>query len=211
MSQFQPEEQQMQICLLKSSLKDIEDNLVSQNSVLPDLDAENKLKSNIAMSLLRSVRTLNAEVDRLNMENVKKTAIRIQLKNQCDDLNKNLEHIRSIRAQLVNSIKQEENDLELLIKKYEDSLKQRADRFRQTRSYYNEEEMKVIVNEELKKISELENLREMQLNAVEYLKKKLDDVKPNVPNNILSILGKSQIDVKINELTKKFEALMKEC
>ncbi|XP_052755308.1 uncharacterized protein LOC113509884 isoform X2 [Galleria mellonella] len=133
---FSPEEQQIEICLLKSNLEKIEDDIVVQNSALPELDAENEQKYRDTMTALRIARSLNSESERLNQKNVKLTARRMQLKRQCDDITTALETARGKRSDLVDLLKREEQEMELQICNYEDSLRAMANRFRTTSNYY---------------------------------------------------------------------------
>ncbi|CAK1585420.1 unnamed protein product [Parnassius mnemosyne] len=110
---FSPEEQQIEICLLKTNLDEIENDLVVQRSVLPELDAENEEKYRETMTALHVARALNTELEHLKLESMRLTAKRIQLKNQCEDITKSLEKARENRIELENLLKEEERDIEL--------------------------------------------------------------------------------------------------
>ncbi|XP_063826502.1 protein Daple-like [Ostrinia nubilalis] len=185
---FSPEEQQIEICLLKSNLEKIGDDLLVQNSAMPALDAENEQKYRETMSALRVARSLNAERERLNLENVKLTAKRMQLKRQCDDITKTLERARANRDDLAGSLKREEQEMELLIRKYEDSLREKAERFRKTSSFYNEDEMKAELEKANNSIKDLEDEMMNHQNIVDELKRTLDELQAEVPENLLAIL-----------------------
>ncbi|XP_026749112.2 structural maintenance of chromosomes protein 2-like isoform X1 [Galleria mellonella] len=204
---FSPEEQQIEICLLKSNLEKIEDDIVVQNSALPELDAENEQKYRDTMTALRIARSLNSESERLNQKNVKLTARRMQLKRQCDDITTALETARGKRSDLVDLLKREEQEMELQICNYEDSLRAMANRFRTTSNYYNEIETKNKMNEVEDEITELENeIKNRQLVA-EELRNQLESLRSDVPENILEIIGKTELEEKLNNVMKKLETL----
>ncbi|XP_059057533.1 cingulin-like [Achroia grisella] len=204
---FSPEEQQIEICLLKSNLEKIEDDIVVQNSALPNLDAENEQKYRDTMTALRIARSLNAERERLNQENVKLTARRMQLKRQCEAITKELEVARGKRSGLVDLLKREEQEMELQICNYEDSLRAKAHRFRTSCNYYNELE----IENEMKKvnatIAELQNEMKNRQCVVEELKNQLDALHPDVPENLLEIIGKTELEEELNNVIKKLEVL----
>ncbi|KAL0880199.1 hypothetical protein ABMA27_002662 [Loxostege sticticalis] len=205
---FSQEEQQIEICLLKTNLEKIGDDLCAQNSAMPALDAENEQKYRETMAALRVARSLNAERERLNLENVKLTAKRMQLKRQCEDITKTLERARGNRDDLAGSLKREEQEMELLIRKYEDSLREKADRFRNTSSFYNEDEMRVELKKANNAIEELEEEMTNRENTVAELKRRLDELQAEVPENLLAILGKAELDEEINAATAKYDALL---
>ncbi|XP_028176236.1 coiled-coil domain-containing protein 18-like [Ostrinia furnacalis] len=205
---FSPEEQQIEICLLKSNLEKIGDDLLVQNSAMPALDAENEQKYRETMSALRVARSLNAERERLNLENVKLTAKRMQLKRQCDDITKTLERARANRDDLAGSLKREEQEMELLIRKYEDSLREKAERFRKTSSFYNEDEMKAELEKANNSIKDLEDEMTNHQNIVDELKRTLDELQAEVPENLLAILGKSEMDEEVKTITAKYDAVL---
>lgn len=89
---YSPEKNQIAICLLKSNLEEIENELVAhvslyvccwqmfyllhinkliylQRSTWPELDAENEQKFRDSMKALRATRTLSVEIERLKQEN----------------------------------------------------------------------------------------------------------------------------------------------
>ncbi|XP_013190513.1 uncharacterized protein LOC106134914 [Amyelois transitella] len=204
---FSPEEQQIEICLLKSNLERIGDDLVVQNSALPALDAENEQKYRETMTALRIARSLNAEKERLNQENVRLTAKRMQLKRQCDGITSSLEKARQCRGELADSLKREEQDAEALIRKYEDTLRDKANRFRRTRSYYNEEETRNEIDKVNNVVIELENEKKNLQAAVEELKRQLEALEPAVPENLLEILEKPKLEETVNLLSQKYKEL----
>ncbi|XP_030025485.2 uncharacterized protein LOC115444015 [Manduca sexta] len=185
---FSPQEQQIEICLLKSNLEDIENNLVLQRSALPALDAENEQKYRETMTALRITRSLNTEIERLKMENVRLTAKRMQLKRQSEDVSKSLENARENRSELTNLLTEEEREIESQIRQYEDSLQEKADRFRKTRGFYNEEEVTKETEKIFAKITELEEELTRRKDVVDELKLELNAVQPEVPENLLDIL-----------------------
>ncbi|XP_072932988.1 uncharacterized protein [Epargyreus clarus] len=109
---FSPEDQQIEICLLKSNLEEIENGLIVQHSALPALEVENELKYRETMTALRVVRSLNSQIEQLKQESVRLTAKRMQLKRQCEDISRELERARTNRNDLENLLKQEEHDTE---------------------------------------------------------------------------------------------------
>ncbi|XP_053604988.1 myosin-9-like [Plodia interpunctella] len=204
---FTPEEQQIEICLLKSNLERIGDDLVVQNSALPALDAENEQKYRETMTALRIARSLNAEKERLNQENVRLTAKRTQLKRQCHDATFSLEKARQYRGELVDHLKGVEQEAELLIRKYEDSLREKADRFRRTRNYYNEEETQKEINTVNNVVLELENEKKNLESAVEELIRQLKTLQPSVPAKLLDILGKTDLEETVKIISEKHKDL----
>ncbi|KAJ8723308.1 hypothetical protein PYW08_003220 [Mythimna loreyi] len=205
---FRPEEQQVEICLLKSNLEEIENELVVQRSALPALDAENEQKYRETMTALRVTRSLNTEIERLKLENVRLTAKRMQLKRQSDEINKSVERARDAQRELVKSLKQEAHDTDLLIRKYEDSLEEIADRFRKTRGYYNEDEITKETENVNTTSKQLEEELEKRQNMVDELKSQLEMIQPAVPEDVLTIMGKIELDAKVKELTENLEALI---
>ncbi|XP_021181741.3 lamin-like protein [Helicoverpa armigera] len=204
---FRPEEQQVEICLLKSNLEEIENDLVVQRSALPALDAENEQKYRDTMTALRVTRSLNTEIERLKLENVRLTAKRMQLKRQSDDISNSVERARETQSELAKSVEQEAQETELLIRQYEDTLQEIADRFRKTRGYYHEEEVNKETENVNAKVSELEDELQKRQAMVDELKSQLNQLKPSLPEDLLEIIGKVELDAKVKELTEKLEAL----
>uniref|UniRef100_A0A2A4K476 Uncharacterized protein n=1 Tax=Heliothis virescens TaxID=7102 RepID=A0A2A4K476_HELVI len=204
---FRPEEQQVEICLLKSNLEEIENELVVQRSALPALDAENEQKYRDTMTALRVTRSLNTEIERLKLENVRLTAKRMQLKRQSDDITNCVERARDTQSELAKSVEQEAQETELLIRQYEDTLQEIADRFRNTRGYYNEDEVNKETENVNVKIAELEDELQKRQGMVDELKSQLDQLQPSLPENLLAIMGKEALDAKVKELTEKLETL----
>ncbi|KAI8421772.1 hypothetical protein MSG28_009735 [Choristoneura fumiferana] len=202
-----PDEQQVQICLLKSNLEEIENSLIVQRSALPELDAENEQQYRETMVALRVSRAQNDEIERLKQENVRLTAKRTQLKRQCEALVAALQTARMKRNELENCIKDEEQNDETNIRNYEDSLGGKAERFRQTESFYNEEEMTRQYEEVSKMNSEKEGDLERRQSVVSDLKIKLEALKPDVPEDLLAIMGKLILDEKLNSLQEQCEDL----
>ncbi|XP_026734097.1 uncharacterized protein LOC113498316 [Trichoplusia ni] len=207
---FKPEEQQVEICLLKSNLEQIENDLVVQRSALPALDAENEQKYRETMTALRVTRSLNTEIERLKLENVRLTAKRMQLTRQSDDITKSVERARENHAELTESMKQETRDTELLIRQYEDSLQEIADRFRKTHNYYNEEE----VNAETEKVNttilDLEEEIQKRQCMVDEFKQQLNQLQPDLPEDLLVIMGKLELDKNVKDLTEKYDLLVEQ-
>ncbi|XP_047531386.1 trichohyalin-like [Vanessa atalanta] len=185
---FSPADQQVEICLLKSNLEEIENDLVAQRSAMPALDAENEKKYRETMTALRVARSLNTEIERLKQESVRLTAKRMQLKRQSEEVSEALERARLNRSELEDLLKQEERDTELGIRRYEDTLRELADRFRKSRSLYNEEEMNTKQEVAKETNSKLLNEETALRREVSELKKELSDVQADVPEDILSIM-----------------------
>ncbi|XP_011562467.2 uncharacterized protein LOC105392535 [Plutella xylostella] len=196
-----PEDQQIEICLLKSNLEEIENDLVVQRTALPTLDVESEQQYRETMNALRIARTINSEVERLKQENVRLIAKRMQLKRQCEEAALAVENSRENRDNLLQMLTLEDKEEEELIRKYEDSLRDKAERFRKARVFYNEEEM----NKEIEGIeaTNADLLKEVgaRERAVDQMYLQLDAVTPDVPNNILDIVGKSELEMKLKELT----------
>ncbi|KAF9808150.1 hypothetical protein SFRURICE_008653 [Spodoptera frugiperda] len=205
---FRPEDQQVEICLLKSNLEEIENELVIQRSALPALDAENEQKYRETMAALRVTRSLNTEIERLKLENVRLTAKRMQLKRQSDDITKSLARAREDQNELANSVKQEAEATELIIRQYEDLLEEISNRFRNTRGYYNEEEINKETENINTTITQLTDELEKRQSMADELKSQLNMIVPAVPEDILTIFGKQELEDKMKELSEKLEALI---
>ncbi|XP_035450603.2 lamin-like protein [Spodoptera frugiperda] len=205
---FRPEDQQVEICLLKSNLEEIENELVIQRSALPALDAENEQKYRETMAALRVTRSLNTEIERLKLENVRLTAKRMQLKRQSDDITKSLARAREDQNELANSVKQETEATELIIRQYEDLLEEISNRFRNTRGYYNEEEINKETENINTTITQLTDELEKRQSMADELKSQLNMIVPAVPEDILTIFGKQELEDKMKELSEKLEALI---
>ncbi|XP_045449617.1 tropomyosin-like [Melitaea cinxia] len=204
---FSPEKQQVEICLLKSNLEEIENDLVAQRSAIPALDAENEQKYRETITALREARALNTKIEDLKQENVRLTAKRMQLKRQSEEVSEKLERARRDRSVLEELLKQEERDTEVEIRKYEDTLRELANMFRSSRAFYNEDE----VTNELETIKEM-NLsfvneeKKLQFNVSE-LKRELTSLQSDVPEDILAIIGQTGLEKKIKSLTEQCETL----
>uniref|UniRef100_A0A2H1VCA9 SFRICE_018184 n=1 Tax=Spodoptera frugiperda TaxID=7108 RepID=A0A2H1VCA9_SPOFR len=205
---FRPEDQQVEICLLKSNLEEIENELVIQRSALPALDAENEQKYRETMAALRVTRSLNTEIERLKLENVRLTAKRMQLKRQSDDITKSLARAREDQNELANFVKQEAQETELIIRQYEDLLEEISNRFRNTRGYYNEEEINKETENINTTITQLTDELEKRQSMADELKSQLNMIVPAVPEDILTIFGKQELEDKMKELSEKLEALI---
>ncbi|KAF9423549.1 hypothetical protein HW555_001104 [Spodoptera exigua] len=205
---LRPEEQQVEICLLKSNLEEIENELVIQRSALPALDAENEQKYRETMTALRVTRSMNTEIERLKLENVQLTAKRMQLKRQSDEITKSVEKARETQSELAKSLKQEEQATELVIRQYEDLLEEIANRFRNTRGYYNEEEINKQTEKNNTTIKQLTEELEKRQEMVDELETQLNMIQPAVPEDILAVFGKQDLDNKVKELSEKLEALI---
>ncbi|XP_026489786.1 coiled-coil domain-containing protein 158-like [Vanessa tameamea] len=207
---FSPADQQVEICLLKSNLEEIENDLVAQRSAIPALDAENEQKYRETMTALRVARSLNTEIERLKQESVRLTAKRMQLKRQSEEVSGALERARLNRSELEDSLKQEERDTELGIRRYEDTLRELADRFRKSRSLYNEEEMNTKQEVAKETNSKLLNEETALRREVSELKKELSDVQADVPEDILSIIGQIELEKKLKSLSAQCDSLRSE-
>ncbi|XP_063622282.1 uncharacterized protein LOC134794402 [Cydia splendana] len=202
-----PEDQQVQICLLKSNLEEIESSLVVQRAALPELDEENEKQYRETMVALKVSRAQNEQIERLKQENVRLTAKRTQLKHQCEGLAEALQAARESRARLIDLISDEERTDESNIRAYEDSLGNKAERFRQTRSFYDEEQMTREYEEVNKTNSELESEATRRQQIAGELKKKLETMKPEVPDNLPVAMGKMELGEKLKLLMKRSEDL----
>ncbi|CAH0586947.1 unnamed protein product [Chrysodeixis includens] len=207
---FKPEEQQVEICLLKSNLEQIENELVVQRSALPALDAENEQKYRETMTALRVTRSLNTEIERLKLENVRLTAKRMQLTRQSDDITKSVERARENHAELTELMKQETRDTELLIRQYEDSLQEIADRFRTTHKYYNEDEVNAETDKVNTAILELEEEIQKRQCMVNEFTQELNQLQPDIPEDLLVIMGKMDLEKNIKDLTDKYDLLVEQ-
>ncbi|XP_047990716.1 uncharacterized protein LOC125229818 [Leguminivora glycinivorella] len=202
-----PEDQQVQICLLKSNLEEIESSLVVQRSALPELDEENERQYRETMTALKVSRAQNEQIERLKQENVRLTAKRTQLKHQCEGLAEALQAARDTRARVTGLIKDEERAEESYIRTYEDSLQNKAERFRQTRSFYDETQMTRDFEEVNKTISEFESEVARRQQIVGELKNKLGTMTPGIPEDLPVIMGKMELAEKLKLLMKNTEDL----
>ncbi|XP_063534663.1 uncharacterized protein LOC134744684 [Cydia strobilella] len=202
-----PEDQQVQICLLKSNLEEIENSLVVQRSSQPELDEENEKKYRETMVALKVSRAQNEQIEWLKQENARLTAKRTQLKHQCEGLAVALEATRESRARLIDLISDEERADESKIRAYEDSLGNKAERFRQTQSFYDEEQMTRKFEEVNKTNFELESEVTRRQQIVGELKKKLETMKPEVPENLPVAMGKMELAEELKLVMKRTEDL----
>ncbi|XP_045499301.1 uncharacterized protein LOC123696950 [Colias croceus] len=204
---FSPEEQQMQICLLKSNLEEVENDIVVTKSAMPSLDAENEQKYHKTLNALRISRSLNTEIERLKLENVQLTAKRMQLKKQCEAMSASVDKSRDHRVMLETEVRREQACVESEIRKYEDTLSEIAQRFRQTRAFANEEE----INNEIEMIKnitiELEAEEACRQDDVRKLQFEIEELSTGVPEDILNVIGKQEAEEKIKALTDEIEAL----
>ncbi|XP_026319246.1 intracellular protein transport protein USO1-like [Hyposmocoma kahamanoa] len=185
---FSTEKSQIEICLLKSTLDEIENELVLQHSSLPDLDAENDQKFRDTLNAVRISRVLSLDIENLNQENGRLAAKRTHLKMQSEALSKALESALEERSEMEVSLEQEHKDMELHIRKYEDSLREKTERFRNARIYYNEEEMLSQIEKLNNTISELENDFKHQKSAVEEKRRQFEELKSDIPENLFEIV-----------------------
>ncbi|XP_049872887.1 uncharacterized protein LOC126371614 [Pectinophora gossypiella] len=206
---FTAEKNQVEICLLKSNLEEIENELVVQRSAWPKFDAENEQKFRESLSAVRVSRALCVEIENLNQENVRLVAKRMYLKMQSEDLAKSLEKAREEYNDMSVAYNQENRETELLIREYEGLLREKTTRFRQTRACFNEKEMtretETIDDANLELETEIANRR----SVVEEMKRQLDELAPNVPEDLLIIVGKKQLDDEVKFLSEKNDALQK--
>ncbi|CAB3254785.1 unnamed protein product [Arctia plantaginis] len=207
---FKPEEQQVQICLLKSHLEEIENDLVLQHSALPALDAENERKYRETMTALKVARSLNIEIERLKLENVRLTAKRMQLKRQSDDLSKSIEKARATQSELTELLKKEEQETKLQVPVETNSVAIHAglSPVNSHRCAQDKEE----VNKETEKINivtlKLENLLQKRQIIIDELKQQLNMLQPDIPEDILELFLKKDLDTQVKELTEKYEGLL---
>ncbi|CAH2084780.1 unnamed protein product [Euphydryas editha] len=204
---FSPEKQQVEICLLKSNLEEIENDLVAQRSAIPALDAENEQKYRETITALREARSLNTEIEGLKQENVRLTAKRMQLKRQSEEVSDALERARRNRSELEDLLKQEERDTELEIRRYEDTLRELASLFRSSRAFYNEDEIK----SELEMVEEMNSSfvneeRKLQCNISE-LKRELTSLRTDIPEDILATIGRKELEQKFKSVSDQCETL----
>ncbi|KAJ2951097.1 hypothetical protein O0L34_g5480 [Tuta absoluta] len=206
---FSPEKSQVEICLLKSNLEEIENELLVQRSAWPKFDAENEQKFRESLNAVKASRALSVEIEKVTQENVRLVAKRMHLKMQSEEMAKSLEKAREDCSDIENSSHREKQEMELLVRQYEDLLREKTARFRETRAFFNESEM----NREIEKVQELKSDLEQQLearqNAVEAMKRQLENLTPVVPENLLDIIGKHELDAKVMSLSKKCDVLQK--
>ncbi|CAH1636470.1 unnamed protein product [Spodoptera littoralis] len=132
----------------------------------------------------------------------------MQLKRQSDDITKSLERAREDQSELAKSVKQEAQKTELIIRQYEDLLEEISNRFRNTRGYYIEEEINKETENVNSTIIQLTDELEKRQCMVNELKSQLSMIQPVVPEDILTIFGKQELDNKVKELSEKLEALI---
>ncbi|VVD03283.1 unnamed protein product [Leptidea sinapis] len=133
----------------------LEKHLIQESSI-PTLGAEYEHKLKETLSALRNPRSLNNEIERLTQENMQLSAQRMQLKQQCEDMNGRLARARAAQSELVTSLQQDEQDIDIEVRKYEDTLRGVADQFRQHRAYINKDEVKSNIEMMKNSMSELE-------------------------------------------------------
>ncbi|XP_068617447.1 hyaluronan mediated motility receptor-like [Battus philenor] len=200
---FSPENQQIKICLLKSSLEEIGNELIVQRSALPLLDVANEEKYKETIAALHVARALNVDKESLKLKSTILTAKRLQLKKQCEEITNCIKRSQDDHNELNKILYEEDQEIELQIRKYEESLKEKADRFRKSRDYYNEETMKnelEMINQNLLKLETEE--RKLQ-SVIKQLKQELASLMPDLPDDILAIVGKDELQQKLGILTDK--------
>ncbi|KAI5646004.1 hypothetical protein NE865_01897 [Phthorimaea operculella] len=206
---FSPEKSQVEICLLKSNLEEIENELLVQRSAWPKFDAENEQKFRESLNAVKASRALSVEIEKLTQENVRLVAKRMHLKMQSEEMAKSLEKVREDCSDIENSSNSEKQEIELLVRQYEDLLREKTARFRETRAFFNESEM----NREIEKVNEIKSDLEQQVadrrNTVEAMKRQLENLTTDVPENLLDIIGKNELEDKVKSLSKKCDALQK--
>ncbi|XP_041979922.1 golgin subfamily A member 6-like protein 10 [Aricia agestis] len=207
---FSPEQQQIEICLLKSNLEEIENDLVVQRSAIPALDAENEQKYRETMSMLRVARSLNSEIERLKLENVRLTAKRMQLQRRCEQIDGAVERAQRTRRELDAQCKQEDRDIEIEIRKYEDALRDIADRFRNSRALYCEEDMKSELRIIEGVITDLKTEEQRRTDEVRELSNTLKNLRSDIPEDILIIVGKPELDNKLKRLSTECDTLQRQ-
>ncbi|XP_013173136.1 PREDICTED: cingulin-like [Papilio xuthus] len=203
MSTSSQQNNQMKICVLKSNLEEIGNELIIQNSTIPALDDENECKYRETMGVVQVLRAITTEIEIQNEESSKLTAKRRQLQLNCEEMTKSINKELEIRNKNENQLQQVENEIEEKIRSYEALLREKADRFRKMHNVYDEIEMKKqleTVNEDLIKITTEEG---KQQNVVKDLEKELAAIVPDLPDNILSILRKTELENKLKTLTDK--------
>ncbi|CAH2047225.1 unnamed protein product, partial [Iphiclides podalirius] len=112
----------------------------------------------------------------------------MQLTKQCENITNYLVQARENRMELVNLLNEEEQAIESEIRKYEENLREKADRFRKTRNYYNEEQIKnefEMINQNVIKL-EIEEGQQRQ--NVKELQKEVMSLMPDIPEDILEIV-----------------------
>ncbi|XP_038214305.1 uncharacterized protein LOC119834092 [Zerene cesonia] len=195
---FSPEEQQMQICLLKSNLEEVENDIVVTRSAMPSLDAENEQKYHKTMNALRISRSLNTEIERLKLENVQLTAKRMQLKRQCETVSAALERAQEHRGLLDESLRQEQGYriLPTISQHVPNPL-----------SDYNEDEINNETEMIKNIIAELEADEVRRQDDVRKLQLDVEELRANIPEDILNFIGKQEVEEKIKALTDEIETL----
>ncbi|KPJ19804.1 hypothetical protein RR48_07403 [Papilio machaon] len=159
---------QIKICVLKSNLEEIGNELIIQNSTIPALDDENECKYRETMGVVQVLRAITTEIELQKEESSKLTAKRRQLQLNCEEMTKSINKALETRNENENQLQQVENEIELKM--------------------YDEVEMKKqleMVNDNLIKITTEEA---KQQNVVKVLEKELSSIVPDLPDNILAIL-----------------------
>ncbi|XP_045536045.1 uncharacterized protein LOC106713523 [Papilio machaon] len=192
---------QIKICVLKSNLEEIGNELIIQNSTIPALDDENECKYRETMGVVQVLRAITIEIELQKEESSKLSAKRRQLQLNCEEMTKSINKVLETRNEHENQLQQVENDIEQKIRSYEALLHEKADRFRKMHNVYDEVEMKKqleMVNDNLIKITTEEA---KQQNVVKELEKELSSIVPDLPDNILAILRKPELENKLKTLT----------
>ncbi|XP_047524661.1 uncharacterized protein LOC125062651 [Pieris napi] len=202
-----PEEPQLKIYMLKAGLDETKNTLLSQTDVLLSIEEESEQLSEENKKVLRESHALNAKVESLKLENVRLSAKRIIIMQQCEEATTCLDRTKENRDLIFQQIKDELTNSEIMLRQYEDHLFEIAERYRKNPVYGNEEAIKIETEKMKETISELEHEEAKHQNIVELLQRELDSFGTSIPEDILDIVGKRDLEEKINAINAEVETL----
>ncbi|XP_022122555.2 ERC protein 2-like [Pieris rapae] len=204
-----PEDQQFKIYMLKAGLDETKNALLSQTDVLLSIEEDSEQLSEENKKVLRELHTLNAKLESMKLENVRLSAKRIIIMKECEEATTCLERTKEKRDLLLQQIKDELTNSEIMLRQYEDQLFEIAEKYRKTPVFGNEEAIKTETEKMKITISELENEEAKHQNIVQLLQRELDSFGTTIPEDIFDIVGKRDLEEKINALNAEVEALTK--
>ncbi|XP_047523648.1 uncharacterized protein LOC125062103 [Pieris napi] len=126
---------------------------------------------------------------------------------QCEEATTCLDRTKENRDLIFQQIKDELTNSEIMLRQYEDHLFEIAERYRKNPVYGNEEAIQIETEKMKETISELEHEEAKHQNIVQLLQRELDSFGTSIPEDILDIVGKRDLEEKINAINAEVAAL----
>ncbi|XP_045783801.1 uncharacterized protein LOC123879997 isoform X1 [Maniola jurtina] len=195
-------ETQISTVLLEYSLEEIKQTFDNHHLLALELDENIRRQYDETREALREACSVNDALKALKEETA---GLKINLEGcqcECRDLDEMIKTIGEENEELERLYKQEQMAVDIDITEYKEKMCEIFEKFRQFADVYDEDKMTLRTEEAskvlLNLLAETERLEEEN----NQLKNTLENMDPEIPENILEIVGKTELEKKLVDLQK---------